>query len=59
VWQSPEPHAHHPIQNQGHETNQCMGANALWQPVVYRANLNVGFQYPKATLVAADRKLSL
>jgi hypothetical protein len=35
-----------------------MGANALWQPVVYRANLNVGFQYPKATLVAADRKLS-
>lgn len=45
-----EPHKHHPVQHQRHETNQCMRANTLGQSVVHRADLDVRFKHPKAAL---------
>ncbi|TQM92683.1 hypothetical protein BD293_1298 [Roseinatronobacter monicus] len=43
-------HAHDSVQGEGQKADQRMGADTVWQPVVNRRNLDVGFQHAKATL---------
>ena len=37
-------HAHDPVQGEGQKADQRMGADTVWQPVVNRRDLDVGFQ---------------
>ena len=43
-------HAHDSVHGEGQKADQRMGADTVWQPVVNRRNLDVGFQHAKATL---------
>ncbi|TQM93951.1 hypothetical protein BD293_2606 [Roseinatronobacter monicus] len=43
-------HAHDPVQGEGQKADQRMGADTVWQPVMDRRDLDVGFQHAKAAL---------
>jgi hypothetical protein len=45
-----EPLAHHPIQHQRHETDTGVRLDPLRQAMEHRADLDLGFQHPKAPL---------
>ncbi len=38
---------HHPVQDQRHEADLRVGADALGQTVVHRADLDFGLEYPR------------
>ena len=43
-------HAHDAIEDEGREADHGMGADAIWQAMVDRRDLDVGFQHAEATL---------
>ena len=43
-------HAHDAIEHQRQEADQCMGADTVWQAMMHRRDLDVGFQDAEATL---------
>ena len=48
-------HAHDAVEHQGEEADQRMGADALWQAVVDRGDLDVGFEDTEAALDVGQR----
>ncbi len=43
-------HAHDPIEHEGEEADESMGADAVWQAMMNRRDLDVGFQNAEAAL---------
>jgi hypothetical protein len=43
-------HAHDTVEHQRQEADQCMGADTVWQAMMHRRDLDVGFQDAEAAL---------